>query len=208
MWRKKVPDNLTWPKWRLTFLLSSVLELCPLKFIQATTESLGKQCKRGSHHMTLKHFRASLVLKENASFGCSTVPSCTLCYTPSPLFYFMFFFLKQLLGLGRLCKLSACRLSVRFRSSAPLDALTYNPSFREAESGDPLRQAGLTILCIQGLQHTCLSTKVESGGRRRYLKLNSSLYTQAPTHMWTQMRKHVHHTCTHMQKRLNGTYIN
>lgn len=140
----------------------------------------------------------------------SVVPPChlhALLYTQSFILFYVFF-LKQLLGLGRLCKLSACRVSVRFRSSAPLDALTYNPSFREAESGDPLRQAGLTILCVQGLQQTCLSTKVKSGGWRRYPKLNSSLYTQAPTHMWTQMRKHVHHTCMHMQQRLNGTYRN
>lgn len=110
--------------------------------------------------------------------------------------------------MGGFCRLSACRLSVRFRSSTPFYALTYNPSFREAESGDPLKQAGLTILCIQGLQQICLSTKVESDGGRRHPKLNSSLYTQALTHMWTQILKHVHHTFTHMQQRLNGTYRN
>lgn len=192
--------------------------LCPWtlpthKFIQATTESLGKQCKRGNHPRDLKAFPSITCSQGECFLQLFHHVVCTLCYTPSPLLYlylykYILYFLKQLLGLGRFCRLSTCRVSVRFRSSAPLDALTYNPSCREAESGDPLRQAGLTILCIQGFQQTCLSTTVESGGWKRYLKLNSSLYTQAPTHMWTQMCKHVHHTCMHMQQRLTGTYRN
>lgn len=204
-----MPDNLTLSKLALDFLSSSVLELCPFSSLYRHWRAWANSAMRRSHPPDLAAFLSIPWSQRKCLCQLSHHAICILCYTPSS-FYFRFLFKSSCWGWGKGFVDKVLAMEVwEFRSSAPSYVLTYNSSFREAESGDSLKQSGLTLMCSGFSRKSCLSNKVESDGGRRHRKSDSCLYTPTSTHIWTHTHKHAHHTwCTHMQQRLNAIYRN